>query len=64
MHFGANWYSGMFTFWGFLLVVSVLGMILAALQRYWKHKERLAMIEKGLVPNDDGDGPYNRDDDE
>lgn len=62
MHFGEHWYSGMFTFWGFLLTVSVLGMLLTALQRYWKHKERLAMIEKGLIPDVNEDDPKDRDD--
>ncbi len=43
---------------GFPFLIVALGIGYGAFQRYLKHKERMAMIEKGLVPpdfEDDGD---------
>lgn len=37
---------------GFPFMIAALGIALAAFRRYLKHKEWMAMIEKGIVPPD------------
>lgn len=37
---------------GFPFLIAICGIAYAAFRRYLKHKERMAMIEKGLVPPD------------
>lgn len=37
---------------GFPLVIVALGLLYAAFHRYLQHRERIAMIEKGILPDD------------
>lgn len=41
-----------FTVVGFPFMIAALGIAFAAFRRYLKHKEWMAMIEKGIVPPD------------
>lgn len=46
---------------GSVLLIVALGLGFAAYQRYLKHREWMAMIEKGIVPPDwEGEGAVNR----
>jgi len=46
---------------GFPFLIAASGIAYAAFRTYLKHKERMAMIEKGLIPPDwekEDDGPH------
>lgn len=54
--------ASMLVVFGFPLLVVALAMAYAAYQRHLQHKERMAMIEKGIAPpvsaREDGWGSY------
>jgi len=45
-------FVGMLAVFGFPVVIVALGLGFAAFQRYLKHKEWMAMINQGIVPED------------
>lgn len=47
-----DWEWGVIAVFGFPAAVAAMGMAFAAFQRYLKHKEWMAMIQQGMVPEE------------
>lgn len=52
-----RWVEGLFTVWGMIIVGIITGTIVTVTRMVIRHRERIAMIERGMRPPDTPDEP-------
>jgi hypothetical protein len=50
--FSSQWIDGVFSLWGMIIVAIITGTIVSVTGMIIRHRERIAMIERGIRPPD------------